>query len=90
MCSHSISLVEIRTQVVTNTWDKFINLACIDHRTKGLRTENDEITEAMVRDGNVDVIHGRKCPIDINEIAANLPAATLETVMQVNIFKGVL
>ena len=67
----------------------FINLAFIDRKTKGLRTEYDEITEAMVRDGNVDVIQGRKCPIYMNEIAANLPKETLEKVILVEGAPGV-
>ena len=67
----------------------FINLACIDRRTKGLRTEYDEITEAMVRDGNVDVIEGRKCPIDMNEIAANLPSQLMKKVILVEGAPGV-
>ena len=67
----------------------FINLAFIDRKTKGLRTEYDEITEAMVRDGNVDVIHGRKCPIDMNKIAANLPEEALEKVILVEGAPGV-
>ena len=83
--------VEKRTNVLKlpNPGNVFINLAFIDRKTKGLKTEYDEITEAMVRDGNVDVIHGRKCPIDMNEIAANLPATTLETVILVEGAPGV-
>ena len=72
-----------------NPGNVFINLAFIDRKTKGLRTEYDEITEAMVRDGNVDVIEGRKCPIDMNKIAANLPTTTLETVILVEGAPGV-
>ena len=74
----------------------FINLAFIDRKTEGLwkrdggsRTEYDEITEAMVRDGNVDVIEGRKCPIDMNNIAANLPETALEKVILVEGAPGV-
>ena len=83
--------VEKRTNVLKlpNPGNVFINLAFIDRKTEGLRTEYDEITEAMVRDGNVDVIEGRKCPIDMNEIAANLPATTLETVIIVEGAPGV-
>ena len=64
---YKFSPVEVRIQVLKlpTAGKKFINLACIDRKTKGLRTEYDEITEAMVRDGNVDVIEGRKCPIYI-------------------------
>ena len=68
----------------------FINLAFINRKTEGLwkssdgsKTEYDEITEAMVKDGNVDVIKGRKCPIDLNSIAANMPVEALKKVILV-------
>ena len=86
------SPVEVRTQVLKlpTPGQKFINLACIDRKTnKPSKKEYNEITEAMVRDGNVDVIEGRKCPIEMNEIAANLPATTLETVILVEGAPGV-
>ena len=85
------SPVEKRTEVLKlqTPGKMFINLACIDRKTKGLRTEYDEITEAMVRDGNVDVIEGRKCPIDMNAIAANLPEEALEKVILVEGAPGV-
>ena len=53
------------------------------------KTEYDEITEAMVRDGNVDVIKGRKCPIDLSSIAANMPVGALEKVILVEGAPGV-
>ena len=85
------SPLEERTEVLKlkTSGKMFINLACIDRRTEGLRTEYDEITEAMVRDGNVDVIEGRKCPIDMNEIAANLPAELMKKVILVEGAPGV-
>ena len=85
------SPVEKRTEVLKlqTPGKMFINLACIDRKTEGLRTEYDEITEAMVRDGNVDVIEGRKCPIDMNAIAANLPEEALEKVILVEGAPGV-
>ena len=46
----------------------FINLACID-RASVRRGTYDEITEAMVRDGNIDVILENKQPILLNEVA---------------------
>ena len=46
----------------------FINLACID-RASVRRGDYDEITEAMVRDGNIDVILENKQPILLNEVA---------------------
>ena len=47
----------------------YINLVCIDRKVRGLRGKYDDVTEAMVRDGNVDVILREKWPIiDMNEI----------------------
>ena len=43
----------------------------------------------MVRDGNVDVVHGDKFPIDMNQIASGLPPNTLETVILVEGAPGV-
>ena len=85
------SPLEERTEVLKlrTPGKMFINLACIDRKTEGLKTEYDEITEAMIRDGNVDVIHGRKCPIDMNEIAANVPAETIKKVILVEGAPGV-
>ena len=51
----------------------YINLVCIDRRVVGLRSEYDEITKAMVRHGNVDVIlNATKGPIDFSEIAKDI------------------
>ena len=51
----------------------YINLVCIDRAKihSGQRNEYDEVTKAMVEHGNVDVVHGKKWPIDFNEIAAH-------------------
>ena len=68
---------------------EYINLAIIDRKSKGLKSEYDKITEAMVRHGNVDVIKEKKCPIDINKIAANLPVGDLEKVVLVEGAPGV-
>ena len=83
--------LEERTEVLKlrTPGKMFINLACIDRKTEGLRTEYHEITEAMIRDGNVDVIHGRKCPIDMNDIAANLPLQSMKKVILVEGAPGV-
>ena len=67
----------------------YINLACIDRKESGLMSVYDKITEAMVRDGNVDVVRGGKFPIDMNEIAKGLPSNTLETVILVEGAPGV-
>ena len=52
----------------------YINLALINRKSvSGKSTEYTEITEAMVRDGNVDVINQRiKCSINFNEIAVGI------------------
>ena len=85
------SAIEKHTEVLKlqTAGDVFINFACIDRKTEGLRTEYNEITEAMVRDGNVDVIEGRKCHIDMNKISADLPAEALEKVIIVEGAPGV-
>ena len=52
----------------------YINLACINRKSvSGKSREYAEITEAMVRDGNVDVINRRiKGSINFNEIAEGI------------------
>ena len=50
----------------------FINLACID-RASVRRGDYDDITKAMVRDGNVDVILQNKRPMLLNEVARDVP-----------------
>ena len=68
----------------------YINLACIDRkRVSGKSKKYKEVTEAMVRDGNVDVINGDKFPIEMNQIASGLPPNTLETVILVEGAPGV-
>ena len=52
----------------------YINLVCIDrHSVSGRSRKYDEVTEAMVRHGNVDAIENvTKGPIDFSEIAKNI------------------
>ena len=51
----------------------YINLACINRENvSGKSREYAEITEAMVRHGNVDVIRTKKGPIEFNEIARGI------------------
>ena len=52
----------------------FINLACID-RASVRGGDYDEITKAMVCDGNVDVILENKRPIILNEVARDVPGS---------------
>ena len=68
----------------------YINLACIDRkRVSGKSKKYKEVTEAMIRHGNVDVIHGDKFPIDMDQIASGLPPNPLETVILVEGAPGV-
>ena len=59
---------------------EYINLACIDRRCIKSR-EYEDVTKAMVQDGNVDVIQEKKGPIKFNEIAQaiTLPSNTAES-----------
>ena len=53
----------------------YINLVCIDRHSVSGRSKKyyDEVTEAMVRDGNVDAIeYVTKGPIDFSDIAKNI------------------
>ena len=50
---------------------KFINLACIDRKCVKSREYND-VTKAMVMDGNVDAIEETKGPIKFSEIAKGI------------------
>ena len=59
----------------------YINLVCIDRSNVRNVREYDEVTEAMVLEGSVDVVHGRRWPIDFDETGANLPATSLEKVI---------
>ena len=58
---------------------KFINLACIDRKCIKSREYND-VTKAMVMDGNVDAIEETKGPIKFSEIAKgiSLPSSSSE------------
>ena len=50
----------------------YINLALIDRKIVGKSKEYEEVTMAMVRDGNVDVINKTKGPIKFSEIGENI------------------
>ena len=67
----------------------FINLACIDWRTVMTREEANEVTRAMVEDGNVDVIMKKKTPIEFSDIVQDLPDTALEKVILVEGAPGV-
>ena len=80
---YSSSEVERDTKVVK--WPPtpskvFINLACID-RASVRRGDYDEITKAMVCDGNVDVIVGSKRPMLLNEVARDIPTTKQKVIL---------
>ena len=67
----------------------YINLVCIDRTKVGQRNEYDEVTKVMVEHGDVDVVHGKKWPIDFNEMASGIPDIGLEQVVLVEGAPGV-
>ena len=67
---------------------KYINLVCINRKNVRNHKEYDKVTEDMVCDGNVDAIRKKKWPINLNEIAADLPD-TLERLLLVEGAPGV-
>ena len=54
----------------------YINLVCIDRKSVGNAREYDEVTRTMVQEGSLDVVHGKKWPIEFNEISNKLPATS--------------
>ena len=53
--------------------ETYTNLVCIDRRmTTGRRKEYDEVTKAMVEHGDVDVVYGKKWPINFDKIASGV------------------
>ena len=51
----------------------YINLALIDRkRVSGKSKEYEEVTEAMILDGNVDIIYETKMPIEFSEVGGNI------------------
>ena len=67
----------------------FINLACIDRGAIVSKQEYDEITQSMVRDGNIDIILKKKRPITFKDIVNDLPSTSLEKVILVEGAPGV-
>ena len=51
----------------------YINLVCVDQTTHVSKEEADECTRAMVCDGSLDVILKKKTPIDLSDIAKDVP-----------------
>ena len=54
----------------------YINLVCIDRKRVDNAREYDEVTRTMVQEGSLDVVHGKKWPIEFNEISNKLPATS--------------
>ena len=53
--------------------ETYTNLVCIDRRkTTGQRKEYDEVTKAMVEHGDIDVVYGKKWPINFDRIASGV------------------
>ena len=53
--------------------ETYTNLVCIDRRkTTGQKNEYDEVTKAMVEHGDVDVVYGKKWPINFHKIASGV------------------
>ena len=53
--------------------ETYTNLVCIDRRmTTEQRKEYDEVTKAMVEHGDVDVVYGKKWPINFDKIASGV------------------
>ena len=70
----------------------YINLVSINRKmSRGQMSEYNEVTKAMVQHGDVDVVQGKKWPIDFNEIAAGDPdpSQCLEQVVLVEGAPGV-
>ena len=70
----------------------YINLVSINRKmSRGQMREYNEVTKAMVQRGDVDVVRGKKWPIDFDEIAAGDPdpSQCLEQVVLVEGAPGV-
>ena len=70
----------------------YINLVSINRKmSRGQMSEYNEVTKAMVQHGDVDVVRGKKWPIDFNEITAGDPdpSQCLEQVVLVEGAPGV-
>ena len=70
----------------------YINLVSINRKmSRGQMSEYNKVTKAMVQHGDVDVVRGKKWPLDFNEIAAGDPdpSQCLEQVILVEGAPGV-
>ena len=68
---YSVKVVERDQKWSLSPTVEYINLACIDRRVVKSR-EYEDITKAMVQDGNVDTIQEKKGPITFSEIAEGI------------------
>ena len=88
---------EVERETPTVKWpptpsEVYIDLVSINRKmSRGQMSEYNEVTKAMVQHGDVDVVHGKKWPIDFNEIAAgdSDPSQCLEQVVLVEGAPGV-
>ena len=63
----------VKWPVTLNETYMYTNLVCIDRRkTIRQRKEYDEVTKAMVERGDVDVVYGKKWPINFDRIASGV------------------
>ena len=58
----------------------YINLVCVDRITHVSKQEADECTRAMVMDGSVNVVLGKKTPIDFSDIAKDVPLVAYDCI----------
>ena len=65
---YSVKVVEKDRKWSLSPTVEYINLACIDRRCVKNK-EYEDVTKAMVQDGNVGTIQGKKGPIQFSEIA---------------------
>ena len=68
---YSVKVVERDQKWSLSPTVEYINLACIDRKVVKSR-EYEDITRAMVQDGNVDTIQEKKGPIEFSEIAEGI------------------
>ena len=68
---YSVKVVEKDKKWSLSPTVEYINLACIDRRCVKNK-EYEDVTKAMVQDGNVDTIQEKKGPIQFSEIAQGI------------------
>ena len=69
---YSVKVVERDQKWSLSPTVEYINLACINRKDVKSRREYEDVTKAMVQDGNVDTIQEKKGPIEFSEIAKDI------------------